>query len=206
MPEPLTLPTLEEVEKHFRATHKDSIIKLVETLIVAGLPSRSLRDNGLQRLIPVRALRPAIFQGQQNGHARQRRAADVLDIESAPVSENIKRIIEYINGNAKCTRKKLIEALAPTPKVAKTPVTEIPVVRRLKVKLQPPQRNPPRPKRRRNRRRSLWICTGSFIKARFWNSPMAGWKRRRNLCPNGETGKENCRRKTRCRSCHCRIH
>jgi len=50
-----------------------------------------------------------------------------LDIASTPVSENIKRIIEYINGNAKCTRKKLIEALAPTPKVAKVVVTEIPI-------------------------------------------------------------------------------
>jgi len=50
-----------------------------------------------------------------------------LDLETTPVSENIKRIIEYINGNAKCSRKKLIEALAPTPKVVKTPVTEIPI-------------------------------------------------------------------------------
>ncbi len=51
VPEPLTLATLEEVEKHFRATHKDSIIKPVETVTVAGLPSRSLRSAGLQRLI-----------------------------------------------------------------------------------------------------------------------------------------------------------
>ena len=43
VPEPLTLATMEDVEKHFRATHKDSIIKPVETVTVAGLPSRSLR-------------------------------------------------------------------------------------------------------------------------------------------------------------------
>jgi hypothetical protein len=42
---------LEEVEKHFRATHKETIIKPVETLTVAGVPSRSLRSRGLQRLI-----------------------------------------------------------------------------------------------------------------------------------------------------------
>jgi hypothetical protein len=48
-----------------------------------------------------------------------------LDIESSPVSENIKRIVEYINSNAKCTRKKLLEALAPTPKVVKPTVIEI---------------------------------------------------------------------------------
>ena len=51
VPEPLKLATLEDVEKHFRATHKDSIIKPVEALTVAGLPSRTLRCGGLQRLI-----------------------------------------------------------------------------------------------------------------------------------------------------------
>jgi hypothetical protein len=148
VPEPLTLATLEEVEKHFRATHKDSIIKPVETLTVAGLPSRSLRDNGLQRLIrqeweqqkffPLPIATKLSQQFAQYGlqffkvnktvtHVSVARPT-FLDIQSTPVSENIKRIIEYINGNAKCTRKKLIEALAPTPKIAKTVVTEIPVV------------------------------------------------------------------------------
>ncbi len=148
VPEPLTLATLEEVEKHFRATHKDSIIKPVETIIVAGLPSRSLRDNGLQRLIRQEWEQQKFFPlpiatklSQQFAHYGLQffkvnktvthvsvARPTFLDIESTPVSENIKRIIEYINGNAKCTRKKLIEALAPTPKVAKAVVTEIPVV------------------------------------------------------------------------------
>jgi len=146
--EPLTLATLEEVEKHFRATHKDSIIKPVETLTVAGLPSRSLRDNGLQRLIRQEWEQQKFFPlpiatklSQQFAHYGLQffkvnktvthvsvARPTFLDIASTPVSENIKRIIEYINGNAKCTRKKLIEALAPTPKVAKVVVTEIPVV------------------------------------------------------------------------------
>jgi hypothetical protein len=147
VPEPLKLATLEEVEKHFRATHKDSIIKPVETLTVAGLPSRSLRDNGLQRLIrqewehqkffPLPIATKLSQQFAQYGlqffkvnktvtHVSVARPT-FLDLETTPVSENIKRIIEFVNGNAKCTRKKLIEALAPTPKVAKAPVTEIPV-------------------------------------------------------------------------------
>jgi hypothetical protein len=148
VPEPLTLATLEEVEKHFRATHKDSIIKPVETLTVAGLPSRSLRDNGLQRLIRQEWEQQKFFPlpiatklSQQFAHYGLQffkvnktvthvsvARPTFLDIQSTPVSENIKRIIEYINGNAKCTRKKLIEALAPTPKVAKVIVSEIPVV------------------------------------------------------------------------------
>ena len=35
--------------------------------------------------------------------------------------------MDHINGNAKCTRKKLIEALAPTPKTVAAPVAETPV-------------------------------------------------------------------------------
>ncbi len=143
--EPLKLATLEEVEKHFRATHKDSIIKPVETLTVAGLPSRSLRCAGLQRLIrqewehqkffPLPIATKLSQQFAQFGlqffkvnktvtHVSVARPT-FLDLETTPVSENIKRIIDFINANAKCTRKKLIEALAPTPKVAKTLVTEI---------------------------------------------------------------------------------
>jgi hypothetical protein len=147
VPEPLKLATMEEVEKHFRATHKDSIIKPVETLIVAGLASRSLRDNGLQRLIrqewehqkyfPLPIATKLSQQFAQYGlqffkvnktvtHVSVARPT-FLDLATTPVSENIKRIIEYINGNAKCTRKKLVEALAPTPKIAKAPVAEIPI-------------------------------------------------------------------------------
>ncbi|HTA95202.1 MAG TPA: hypothetical protein VK769_03680, partial [Verrucomicrobiae bacterium] len=32
-----------------------------------------------------------------------------------PVSENIKRIVSFINEHPKCTRRKLIESLAPSP-------------------------------------------------------------------------------------------
>jgi len=138
VPEPLKLPTMEDVEKHFRATHKDSIIKPVETYIVAGLPSRSLRSGGLQRLIrqewehqrhfPLPVATKLSQQFATHGlqffkvnktvtHVSVARP-QYLDIESNPVSDGIRRIVEYINANARCTRKKLVEALAPTPKAA----------------------------------------------------------------------------------------
>jgi hypothetical protein len=146
VPEPLKLATLEDVEKHFRATHKDSIIKPVETLMVAGLPSRSLRCAGLQRLIRQEWEHQKIFplpiatklsqQFAQYGlqffkvnktvtHVSVARP-QFLDLETTPVSENIKRIIKFVNANAKCTRKKLIEALAPAPKPVAAPVVETP--------------------------------------------------------------------------------
>jgi hypothetical protein len=40
-----------------------------------------------------------------------------LDLETTPVSENIKRIVGFINANPKCTRRKLVETIAPAPAV-----------------------------------------------------------------------------------------
>ena len=121
VPEPLKLPTMEDVEKHFRATHKDAIIKPVETYIVAGLPSRSLRSGGLQRLIrqewehqrhfPLPVATKLSQQFATHGlqffkvnktvtHVSVARP-QYLDIESNPVSDGIRRIVEYINANAK---------------------------------------------------------------------------------------------------------
>src|ERR1019366_678754 len=146
VPEPLKLPTLEEVEKHFRVTHKDSIIKPVETYTVAGAPSRTLRSSGLQQLIrqewehqkffPLPIATKLSQQFASHGlqffkvnktvtHVSVARP-QYLDIESNPVSDGIRRIVEFINANAKCTRKKLVEAPAPTPKPTVIPVAEPP--------------------------------------------------------------------------------
>jgi hypothetical protein len=145
--EPLKLASMEEVEKHFRATHKDSIIKAVDTVTIAGQPSRTLRCGPLQRLIrrewehqrhfPLPVATKLSQQFAQHGlqffkvnktvtHVSVARP-QFLDIESSPVSDGIKRIVEFINANPKCTRKKLIEALAPAPKAPAAPVAETPV-------------------------------------------------------------------------------
>jgi hypothetical protein len=146
VPEPLKLPSMEEVEKHFRATHKDSIIKPTETVTIAGVPSRNLRCSGLQRLIrqqwehqrhfPLPVATKLSQQFAHHGlqffkvnktytHVSVARPL-FLDIESTPVSDGIKRIVEFINSNPKCTRKKLIEALAPTPKSTVIPIPQTP--------------------------------------------------------------------------------
>jgi hypothetical protein len=53
-----------------------------------------------------------------------------LDLETTPVSENIKRIVGHINAHPKCTRRHLIESLAPSPAVieikAETPPATAP--------------------------------------------------------------------------------
>jgi hypothetical protein len=50
-----------------------------------------------------------------------------LDLEATPVSEGVKRIVDFINKNPKCTRLKLVQALAPTPAAAPS-VPAVPAV------------------------------------------------------------------------------
>jgi hypothetical protein len=134
VPEPLKLPNLEEVEKHFRAVHKDTIIKPVESHIVGGVLSRNLRSRELQRLVRNDWERQKYFPLQlATGLSRQFATHGLhffkvnktfthvsvarpqfLDLETTPVSENIKRIVNHINAHPKCTRRQLIEALAPS--------------------------------------------------------------------------------------------
>jgi hypothetical protein len=138
VPEPLKLPNLEEVEKHFRAVHKDTIIKPVESHTVGGVASRKLRSRELQQLVRNDWERQKYFPLQlATGLSRQFATHGLhffkvnktfthvsvarpqfLDLETTPVSESIKRIVGYINAHPKCTRRQLIEALAPTPQPA----------------------------------------------------------------------------------------
>jgi hypothetical protein len=136
VPEPLKLPSREEVEKHFRAVHKDTIIKPVETHTVGGVLSRNLRCRELQQLVRSDWERQKYFPLQlATGLSRQFATHGLhffkvnktfthvsvarpqfLDLETTPVSESIKSIVGYINTHPKCTRRQLIEALAPSPK------------------------------------------------------------------------------------------
>lgn len=137
VPDPLKLPNLDEVEKHFRATHREAIVKPVETLTLDGAKSRNLRSPGLNRLVRAEWERQKHFPLQVATELSRQLAArglqffkvnktvvhvsvarpQFLDLETTPVSENVKRIIGYINANPKCTRRQLIEALAPSPTV-----------------------------------------------------------------------------------------
>jgi len=136
--EPLKLSNLDEVEKHFRAVHKETIIKPVETHAVAGVPSRNLRSRELQRLVrteweqqrhfPLQLAMELSRQFATHGlqffkvnktftHVSVARP-QFLDLETTPVSENIKRIIAHINAYPKCSRRQLVETLAPAPPAA----------------------------------------------------------------------------------------
>ena len=141
VPEPLTLSNRDEVEKHFRATHKDTIIKAVESHVVSGVACRSLR-GGLSRVVmqlladqrrfPMQiatALSQSFAHSGLHFFKVNKTVTHVavarptyLDLETTPVSEGVRRIVDFINAHPKCNRRKLIEALVPSPAPAPIPV------------------------------------------------------------------------------------
>ena len=144
--EPLKLASMEEVEKHFRTTHKEAIIKPVENLVLDGVKSRNLRNRDLQRLVrvewenqkhfPLQLATALSKQFASHGlqffkvnktvvHVSVARP-QFLDLETTPVSENIKHIVEFVNANPRCNRRKLIEGIAPTPASVPAPETSAP--------------------------------------------------------------------------------
>jgi hypothetical protein len=135
MPEPLRLASREAVEKHFREVHKENIIKPVETHRLGGPAARALRSPDLSRLVrhtweeqrrfPLQLATVLSQQFTSQGlqffkvnktvtHVSVARP-HFLDLETTPVSEGVRRIVEFINGNPKSSRRKLVNAIAPAP-------------------------------------------------------------------------------------------
>jgi hypothetical protein len=145
VPEPLRLDTREAVEKHFRETHKENIIKPVESHTLNGVAARNLRSPGLtwlvrqaredQKRFPLQLATTLSQQFASMGlqffkvnktvtHVSVARP-HYLDLETTPVSEGVKRIVDFINAHTKTTRRQLMEALAPAPKPTPKTVIEI---------------------------------------------------------------------------------
>ncbi|EEF58505.1 hypothetical protein [Pedosphaera parvula] len=138
VPEAGRLASREDVDKHFREVHLPNIIKQVEKHTMTGVAARALRAPALQRLLrstwedqrrfPLQIA--TILSQQFAGHGLQffkvnKTVTHVsvarphyLDLDATPVSEQVKKIVQFIDSKPKCTRKQLVEALAPTPKVA----------------------------------------------------------------------------------------
>lgn len=133
--EPLKLGSRAEVEKHFRETHLPNIIKSVDSFTLGGAASRSLRAPALQRLLrqnwedqrhfPIQIATVLSQQFAARGlqffkvnktvtHVTVARPL-YLDLALIPVSESVRRIIDYINATPRATRRQLLNALVSTP-------------------------------------------------------------------------------------------
>ncbi len=135
VPEPLKLATRAEVEQHFRSVHKDTLIKPVESFTISGPASRGMPCAALARLVRQVSEDQKRFPLQLATVLSQQFAArglqffkvnravthvsvarpHYLDLEATPVSDGVKRIVLFIIANPKCSRRTLIEALAPSP-------------------------------------------------------------------------------------------
>ena len=135
LPEAVRLENMEAVEKHFRETHKDNIIKPVDSHTLNGGVARNLRSPDLVRLVrsvwedqrrfPLQIA--TVLSQQFAGHGLQFFKVNktlthvsvarphYLDMTETPVSDGVKQIVDYINAHPKSNRRSLIEALAPSP-------------------------------------------------------------------------------------------
>ena len=141
LPEATRLGTMEAVQQHFREIHKDNIIKPVESYKMTGAAARSLRSPELVRMVrsvwedqrrfPLQIATVLSQQFASHGlqffkvnktltHVSVARP-HFLDLDATPVSKGVKNIVDYINAHAKCTRRVLLQALAPTPPAPPSP-------------------------------------------------------------------------------------
>lgn len=145
IPETIKLNSREEVERHFRETHLANVIKAVDTHTLPGTTAVNLQNRPLQSLLrknydeqmrfPIKVVNILSGQFARQGlqffkvnksvtHVAVARPR-YLDMEATPVSEGIRKIVDFINSNPRTTRKKLLEALAPNTGAA-TPAQSAP--------------------------------------------------------------------------------
>lgn len=135
VPEPKKLANRDEAEKHFREVHAGTLIRAVEgwtapAPVVQQAPNSVLRQLlrrawEEQRRFPLKVV--TVLSQQMAGHGLQffkvnKAVTHVcvarphyLDLEDCPVSDGVRRIVEYVRTHERCSRRDLVEALAPTP-------------------------------------------------------------------------------------------
>ena len=135
LPEPKRVGSWDEVVQHFRQTHRETVIRGVESHTIPAVDVRKSPTAVVQRLVrryldeqqrfPLKLVHVLSQQFASRGlqffkvnksvtHVSVARP-HFLDLESSPVSDGIRKIVDYVNANPGCNRKQLIEALAPTP-------------------------------------------------------------------------------------------
>lgn len=133
VPEPLRLPNREALDQHFKETHRASVVKEVDVWSLPGPAALGLRCAPLrelarrlveeQRRFPLKTVNVLSQQFAGLGLQFFKRDKTVtyvavarprfLDTEATPVSDGVKRILDFINATPQCSRLKLFEALAP---------------------------------------------------------------------------------------------
>ena len=148
MPEALTLGSRAEVEEHFRTVHLPNVVQVVESFSAKGSETNRFPSSPLMRLVrrhteeqrrfPLQLMTALSQQFGARGlqffkvnktitHVAVARP-HYLDMEGTPVSDGVRRIVEFINAHPDCNRKVLIDALAPPPPIPVAPPAPTPAV------------------------------------------------------------------------------
>jgi len=135
VPEPRRLGNREETERHFREVHLANHIKPVNTHTLTGVAAQQLSSPPLREaarraweeqmrfpmeLAKVLSERFAgaglhFFKaGKNHTHVSVARPKH-LELESTPVSDGIRRIMDFITATPRCSRRQLLESLALAP-------------------------------------------------------------------------------------------
>ena len=144
VPEPKKLESFQEVEAHFRETHMAAIIKEVKSATAASKEEKDALPRQLkvllrraideQKRFPLKTVHQ--LSQQFAGHSLQffkikKSITHVsvarprhLDMNETPVTEGIRKIVDYVADNKECNRRLLLEALAPSPALESTPAGE----------------------------------------------------------------------------------
>jgi hypothetical protein len=134
IPETVKLGSREEVDRHFREIHLPNVVKQVEHFTLSGPAAMSLASRPLQSLarravdeqlrFPLKVVNALSQQFATQGlqffkvnktvtHVAVSRPR-YLDLSATPVSDGIRKIVDFIEKNPNCNRRKLFEALAPS--------------------------------------------------------------------------------------------
>ncbi len=157
VPETIKFNSRDEVEKHFRETHLGNVIKTADNYTLSGPGVAEVQNRGLQALMrrsydeqmrfPLKVVNVLSGQFARQGlqffkvnksvtHVAVARP-HYLDMEATPVSEGVKKIVDFVNSHPRTTRKRLLDAIAPSARVAavrpnapsaSTPATPMPPV------------------------------------------------------------------------------
>jgi hypothetical protein len=151
LPEPVKLPTREAVEQHFRQTHLPNIVQGHANHSVRSAAGRealppplrrlSRREFDLQQRFPLKIVTRLSDDFAHRGlhffkvnktvlHVAVARPR-YLDIETSPIGDGIKRIVQTIQATTNCTRRKLLETLGislAAPASAPAPIPAAPTI------------------------------------------------------------------------------
>jgi hypothetical protein len=141
LPEPVKFDKREDVDAHFEATHREIVVKEVQSHRLSAKDATGTGEHNLRRLyrsvfddqrrFPLRVVTVLCEEFAKHGLQFFKKDKTVthvavsrphfLDVEAIPISDSIKAIVKFIDETKACTRRKIFDTLAPSKVIPVTP-------------------------------------------------------------------------------------